>query len=60
MFQTAGKAFSAFVLVFSLATAAGAASLLAANHFYKVAKPDGLTILSFHGSIVSQLKEVLK
>src|SRR5215216_6667857 len=26
----------------------GAASLLAANHVYKVAKPDGLTILNFH------------
>src|ERR1700741_2152744 len=30
----------------------GAASLLAANHVYKVAKPDGLTILNFHGNQV--------
>src|ERR687898_642505 len=27
----------------------GAASLVAANHVYKVAKPDGLTIGNFHG-----------
>ncbi len=30
----------------------GAASLLAANHVYKVAKPDGLTIFNFHGNQV--------
>lgn len=30
----------------------GAASLVAANHVYKVAKPDGLTILNFHGNQV--------
>jgi tripartite-type tricarboxylate transporter receptor subunit TctC len=30
----------------------GAASLLAANHVYKIAKPDGLTILNFHGNQV--------
>jgi tripartite-type tricarboxylate transporter receptor subunit TctC len=30
----------------------GAASLIAANHAYKVAKPDGLTILNFHGNQV--------
>ena len=30
----------------------GAASLLAANHVYNVAKPDGLTILNFHGNQV--------
>ncbi len=29
---------------------AGAASLIAANHLYKVAKPDGLTIGNFHGN----------
>jgi tripartite-type tricarboxylate transporter receptor subunit TctC len=28
----------------------GAASLVAANHVYNVAKPDGLTILNFHGN----------
>ncbi|HET7393874.1 MAG TPA: hypothetical protein VFK25_08780, partial [Candidatus Binatia bacterium] len=28
----------------------GAASLVAANHVYKIAKPDGLTILNFHGN----------
>ncbi|MBI4522621.1 MAG: hypothetical protein HY695_02280 [Deltaproteobacteria bacterium] len=28
----------------------GAASLIAANHLYKVAKPDGLTIGNFHGN----------
>jgi tripartite-type tricarboxylate transporter receptor subunit TctC len=34
----------------------GAASLLAANHVYKVAKPDGLTILNFHGNqVVNQV-----
>lgn len=34
----------------------GAASLLAANHVYKVAKPDGLTILNFHGNqVVNQI-----
>jgi len=27
----------------------GAASLVAANHTFKVAKPDGLTIVNFHG-----------
>jgi tripartite-type tricarboxylate transporter receptor subunit TctC len=30
----------------------GAASLVSANHVYKVAKPDGLTILNFHGNQV--------
>jgi tripartite-type tricarboxylate transporter receptor subunit TctC len=30
----------------------GAASLLAANYVYNVAKPDGLTILNFHGNQV--------
>ena len=30
----------------------GAASLVAANHVYKVAKPDGLTMLNFHGNQV--------
>jgi tripartite-type tricarboxylate transporter receptor subunit TctC len=30
----------------------GAASLVAANHVYKVAKADGLTILNFHGNQV--------
>jgi tripartite-type tricarboxylate transporter receptor subunit TctC len=30
----------------------GAASLIAANHAYKVAKPDGLTIVNFHGNQV--------
>lgn len=34
----------------------GAASLVAANHVYKVAKPDGLTILNFHGNqVVNQI-----
>jgi len=34
----------------------GAASLLAANYVYKVAKPDGLTILNFHGNqVINQL-----
>jgi tripartite-type tricarboxylate transporter receptor subunit TctC len=34
----------------------GAASLLAANHVYKVAKPDGLTILNFHGNqVINQI-----
>jgi tripartite-type tricarboxylate transporter receptor subunit TctC len=34
----------------------GAASLIAANHVYKVAKPDGLTILNFHGNqIINQI-----
>jgi len=34
----------------------GAASLVAANHVYKVAKPDGLTILNFHGNqVINQL-----
>jgi tripartite-type tricarboxylate transporter receptor subunit TctC len=30
----------------------GAASLVAANHVYNIAKPDGLTILNFHGNQV--------
>jgi len=30
----------------------GAASLVSANHVYNVAKPDGLTILNFHGNQV--------
>jgi tripartite-type tricarboxylate transporter receptor subunit TctC len=30
----------------------GAASLVSANHVYKVAKPDGLTIVNFHGNQV--------
>jgi tripartite-type tricarboxylate transporter receptor subunit TctC len=34
----------------------GAASLIAANHVYKVARPDGLTILNFHGNqIINQI-----
>jgi tripartite-type tricarboxylate transporter receptor subunit TctC len=34
----------------------GAASLVAANHVYNVAKPDGLTILNFHGNqVVNQV-----
>src|SRR2546428_1797710 len=34
----------------------GAVSLLAANHAYKVARPDGLTIVNFHGNqVVGQL-----
>ncbi|MGH7833451.1 MAG: Bug family tripartite tricarboxylate transporter substrate binding protein [Candidatus Binatia bacterium] len=34
----------------------GAASLIAANHVYKVAKPDGLTMLNFHGNqVLNQL-----
>jgi len=34
----------------------GAASLVAANHVYKVAKPDGLTIINFHGNqVVNQI-----
>src|SRR2546425_9635039 len=34
----------------------GAVSLLAANHVYKVAKPDGLTVVNFHGNqVVGQL-----
>ena len=34
----------------------GAGSLVAANHLYKVARPDGLTIGTFHGSqVVAQL-----
>jgi tripartite-type tricarboxylate transporter receptor subunit TctC len=28
----------------------GAASLIAANHAYKVARPDGLTVVNFHGN----------
>jgi tripartite-type tricarboxylate transporter receptor subunit TctC len=35
----------------------GAASLVAANHAYKVAKPDGLTVVNFHGNQV--LNQVL-
>ena len=35
----------------------GAGSLLAANHLYKVAKPDGLTIGNIHGNQV--LNQVL-
>src|SRR6058998_4094210 len=34
----------------------GAGSLIAANHTYKVARPDGLTIVNFHGNqVVGQL-----
>ena len=34
----------------------GAASLVSANHVYNVAKPDGLTILNFHGNqVVNQV-----
>lgn len=34
----------------------GAASLVAANHVYKVARPDGLTVLNFHGNqVVNQI-----
>jgi len=34
----------------------GAASLLSANYVYKIAKPDGLTILNFHGNqVVNQV-----
>lgn len=34
----------------------GAGSLVAANHLYKIAKPDGLTFGTFHGSqVVAQL-----
>lgn len=34
----------------------GAASLVAANHVYNVANPDGLTILNFHGNqVINQL-----
>lgn len=34
----------------------GAASLIAANHGYKVARPDGLTIVNFHGNqLIGQL-----
>ena len=34
----------------------GAASLISANHVYNVAKPDGLTILNFHGNqVVNQI-----
>jgi tripartite-type tricarboxylate transporter receptor subunit TctC len=34
----------------------GAASLVAANHVYKVAKADGLTLLNFHGNqVVNQV-----
>ncbi len=34
----------------------GAASLVAANHVYNVAKPDGLTVLNFHGNqVINQL-----
>lgn len=30
----------------------GAGGLIAANHLYKVAKPDGLTIGHFHGNLL--------
>jgi tripartite-type tricarboxylate transporter receptor subunit TctC len=30
----------------------GAGSLIAANHLYKVAKPDGLTVVKFNGSLM--------
>ena len=34
----------------------GAGSLIAANHLYKVAKPDGLTLGNFHGNqVIGQL-----
>ena len=34
----------------------GAASLVSANHVYNVAKPDGLTVLNFHGNqVINQL-----
>jgi tripartite-type tricarboxylate transporter receptor subunit TctC len=34
----------------------GAASLIAAHHVYRVAKPDGLTIVNFHGNqVVGQI-----
>src|SRR5688500_13308128 len=34
----------------------GAASLISANHVYNVAKPDGLTILNFHGNqVINQI-----
>ncbi len=34
----------------------GAASLIAANHAFKVARPDGLTVVNFHGNqLVGQL-----
>ena len=34
----------------------GAASLVSANHVYNVAKPDGLTIVNFHGNqVINQL-----
>src|SRR5919106_2047551 len=34
----------------------GAASIVAANHLYRIAKPDGLTIGNFHGfQIVNQI-----
>lgn len=34
----------------------GAASLVAANHVYNIAKPDGLTILNFHGNqVINQI-----
>ena len=34
----------------------GAASLVSANHVYKVARPDGLTMLNFHGNqVVNQV-----
>lgn len=36
---------------------AGAGTLIAANHVYKVATPDGLTIACFNGSLL--LQEVL-
>src|SRR6185295_4246977 len=34
----------------------GAASLVSANHVYNVAKPDGLTIVNFHGNqVINQI-----
>lgn len=34
----------------------GASSIIAANHLYKIAKPDGLTIANFHGNqLVGQI-----
>jgi tripartite-type tricarboxylate transporter receptor subunit TctC len=36
--------------IFVVENMTGAGSLIAANHIYKVAKPDGLTIGNFHGN----------
>ena len=34
----------------------GAASLISANHVYNIAKPDGLTVLNFHGNqVINQI-----